>query len=455
MPTTTPRRVRFAAIPLLRQLVLSLAARVLTSDVEPSMPEAPRRRMQPSERRVRVNDVHSQLNETEVAEIVAVDSLDAIRAAISRAAERDLPVSVSGGRHAMGGQQFCADGVQLDTRPLARVLDLDREGGTVEVEAGLQWPELLAYLRREQEGARFAWTFRQKQSGADRLSIGGAVSANAHGRGLAFKPFVDDVESLTLVDAKGDVVTCSRTQNRDLFRLVVGGYGLFGVVYSVRLRLVPRLTLERLVEVRSLDGVVDAFEQRIEDRFLYGDFQFATDPGDPGFLRRGIFSCYRPVAVDAPIPAGQRALSREDWKQLLLLAHVDKAKAWERYSTHYLSTSGQLYDSDAHQLTEYVDDYHAWLDAVTDAPERATEMITELYLPRDRLADFMREAARDFRTHGVDLVYGTVRLIERDDESFLAWAREPWACVIFNLHVVHTPTGLASAADAFRRLIDL
>jgi hypothetical protein len=37
----------------------------------------------------------------------------------------------------------------------------------------------------------------------------------------------------------------------------------------------------------------------------------------------------------------------------------------------------------------------------------------------------------------------------------LAWAREPWACVVLNLHVVHTPEGLAHAADAFRRLIDL
>jgi hypothetical protein len=52
------------------------------------------------------------------------------------------------------------------------------------------------------------------------------------------------------------------------------------------------------------------------------------------------------------------------------------------------------------------------------------------------------------------VIYGTVRLIERDDETVLAWAREPWACIVFNLHVDHTPEGLARAADAFRRLID-
>ena len=52
------------------------------------------------------------------------------------------------------------------------------------------------------------------------------------------------------------------------------------------------------------------------------------------------------------------------------------------------------------------------------------------------------------------MIYGTVRLIERDAESFLAWARQDYACVIFNLHTVHTEEGICDSADAFRRLID-
>jgi hypothetical protein len=55
----------------------------------------------------------------------------------------------------------------------------------------------------------------------------------------------------------------------------------------------------------------------------------------------------------------------------------------------------------------------------------------------------------------VPVIYGTVRLIERDTDSFLAWAREPWACVIFNLCTEHTPGGIDRSAAAFRALIDL
>jgi FAD/FMN-containing dehydrogenase len=401
-----------------------------------------------------VNDVHSALNPTTVAEIVSPGSLAALQRALRRAAAAELPVSVAGGRHAMGGQQFRANGVLLDTTGLRRVLHFDRERGLIEVEAGMQWPELLAFLDRTQRGDERPWAFRQKQTGADRLSLGGAVSANAHGRGLAFGPLVEDVEALTVVGPRGEFDLCSRSQNRELFRRVVGGYGLFGAIYSVTLRLVPRRTLERVVEIRDAEGLAQAFDERIRSGFLYGDFQFMIDPADPGFLRRGVFSCYRPVEGGA-VPAGQRALTRDDWRGLLHLAHVDKAEAWRRYSEHYTATSGQLYLSDAHQLAEYLEGYHAWLDMHTGSPFRGTEMITELYVPRDRLAAFLADAAADLREHRVDVVYGTVRLIERDDETLLAWAREPWACIVMNLHVEHTREGLEHSAEAFRRLIDL
>ena len=71
------------------------------------------------------------------------------------------------------------------------------------------------------------------------------------------------------------------------------------------------------------------------------------------------------------------------------------------------------------------------------------------------LRNFLDEARDDFRKNKVDLIYGTVRLIERDDESFLPWAKQSYACTVFNLHTVHTPDGMQRSADAFRRLIDM
>lgn len=401
-----------------------------------------------------VNDVHSRLNSSIVAEEVRVDSLEAIQAVVRRAGSQRVPVAIAGGRHAMGGQQFCAGGLLVDMRGLDRTLAFDREHGIVEAEAGIQWPALIEYLEASQIATELPWGIAQKQTGADRLSLGGAIAANVHGRGLAMKPFVADVESFELVDPHGDVITCSREENTELFRLAVGGYGLFGCVYSARLRLVPRRVVERVVEVPQIDDLIRLFEERIRDGFLYGDFQFATDSSSDDFLHRGVFSCYRPIEANGPPPSGQRTLTRDDWQRLLYLAHTDKALAFEQYSTYYLSTSGQVYYSDAHQFADYKDGYHEALDVQLATEHRASEMISELYVPRDRLADFMAAVADDFREHDVDAIYGTIRLIERDDESFLTWATDRWACIIFNLCTTHTAKGLDKSADDFRRLID-
>jgi FAD/FMN-containing dehydrogenase len=401
-----------------------------------------------------VNDIHSQLNATAVHRIVHPESISDIQDAVKAARAENRAVSIAGGRHAMGGQQFGAGTVMLDMTRMKRIVDFNWTAGLVEVEAGAQWPDLVADLASLQQGSLVQWGIAQKQTGADRLSIGGALSANIHGRGLTRKPIIDDVVSFKLVDANGELLTCSREENPDRFRLAIGGYGLFGVIASVTLRLARRHKVQRVVALGDIETIMAEFDARIDAGFTFGDFQFAIDPASDDFLREGIFSCYLPVSDDTPIPADQPALSREAWQQLLLLAHTDKRAGVDAYTAHYLSTNGAIAWSDLHQMTDYTDDYHSALDHHLGATAKATEMITEIYVPRSSLAGFMSDVREDFRANDVDLIYGTVRLVERDDESFLAWARESWACIIFNLHTVHTESGLAHAQAAFKRLID-
>lgn len=365
-------------------------------------------------------------------------------------------VSIAAGRHAMGGQQFGAGARLIDMNGLARVVEFDRAKGEIEVEAGIQWPELYRYLLDNQRDAARPWAFVQKQTGADRLSIGGALAANVHGRGLKLRPFVGDVAAFTLVDAQGNLKRCSRTENTDLFRAATGGYGLFGAVGTVRLRLTPRHKVQRTVEVIDLENLPAMFERRIAEGFQYGDFQFATELDSDALLHRGVFSCYRPVDDATPMPpAGERrALSPDAWRELLYLAHVDRARGFQVYANYYLTTSGQFYWSDEHQMSTYVDDAHRALGPRLGEYEHGGEMITEIYVPRDALVRFLGDVRADFRAHRANLIYGTIRLIEREDETLLAWAKQPYACVIFNLHVMPDAAGIEKAKGDFRRLID-
>jgi FAD/FMN-containing dehydrogenase len=209
-----------------------------------------------------VNDVHSGLNATNVRGIHQPISIDALREVIMLAASRGESVAVCGSRHAMGGQQFLSNAQLIDMRSLSRVIALDMERGLLTVEAGIQWPALIegahALQRAHAPTQEPHWGIAQKQTGADALTLGGALSANAHGRGLTMPPIVHDVESFTLIDARGASVLCSRSDNAELFSLAIGGYGLFGVIVTITLRLCARVAVRRVVRMIDIDDAANA-----------------------------------------------------------------------------------------------------------------------------------------------------------------------------------------------------
>ena len=405
------------------------------------------------EREIWVNDVHSQLNRTRVRELLMPRTRDELAEIVRSASQRELSISLSGCRHSMGGQQFATDSICIDTRSLGRVISFDQERGLIEAEAGIQWPKLIrTYLDAQADSAK-QWGIAQKQTGADTFTLGGSLSSNVHGRGLTMKPLISNIESFTLINADGKSIRCSRDENNELFRVAIGGYGLFGLIGSVTLRLVARRKLRRVVEIIRADDLTKHFEERIAQKFLYGDFQFLVDEKSSDFLQRGVFSCYQPIDEREPIVA-EKKLRNNDWLDLLRLAYCDREKAFKRYSDYYLSTNGQTYWSDTSQLSAYLPDYAQKLREQIGG-EKSSLIITEIYVPRADLSDFLAQAAELLRSNRTIVIYGTVRLIEKDDESFLVWAKESYACIIFNLLTLHTPGGIEASARSFRGLIDL
>jgi FAD/FMN-containing dehydrogenase len=192
------------------------------------------------EKEIWVNDVHSQLNRTRVRELLTPRTRDELAEIVASASRKGLAISVSGCRHSMGGQQFASDSICIDTRGLDRLISFDRQRGLLEAEAGIQWPKLIRAYLDAQAGETKQWGIAQKQTGADTFTLGGSLSSNVHGRGLTMKPLISNVEAFTLTTADGKSIRCSREDNSELFRLAIGGYGLFGFIDSVTLRLVPR-----------------------------------------------------------------------------------------------------------------------------------------------------------------------------------------------------------------------
>lgn len=332
-----------------------------------------------------------------------------------------------------------------------RVIGLDSKSGVLSVEGGIEWPELIhGYL--QEQGAAGAWGIRQKQGGGDHMTLGGALSANAHGHCLGAPPLIADVEWIQVATADGKLQKCSRTEEKELFTLAIGGYGLFGIITTVGFRLVPRQKVRRKVEALTLAEGVASVERRASNGAAFGYFQYNTDETSLEFMRTGVLTTYEVVGQETPLGEGNGDIDEEPLALLLALAHKDRRSAYGHYAKFELSKNGNVEWSDLHQLSTYPSGYHAALNKRLADESKSADLVWEFYVPRNDLISFVEEARRLLLKTETPLIYGTVRFIEQDRDSFLAWAKKRYACVIFTPHYSGEAGGIRKAGELYRQL---
>ncbi len=208
-------------------------------------------------------DDASRLNLTKVGEVwqVPVDSDEPegqIAQLLARARAEGRRVSIAGARHSMGGHTIYPGGILINTLPWNQMV-LDENRDLLNVQSGAVWKDVIAYL--DQRG-RSVEIMQSNNS----FSVGGSISVNCHGWQYDRPPIASTVESFRLMQADGTVVHCSRTENRELFSLALGGYGLFGIILDVELRVTANERYRLEQHVVPVDGALATFDATINDR---------------------------------------------------------------------------------------------------------------------------------------------------------------------------------------------
>jgi hypothetical protein len=67
----------------------------------------------------------------------------------------------------------------------------------------------------------------------------------------------------------------------------------------------------------------------------------------------------------------------------------------------------------------------------------------------------MDDLSKANKNQNLDIIYGTIRLIKTDDETYLPWAKQDYACIVLNLRVDHSEAGIKKGKSDFRLLIDV
>jgi L-gulonolactone oxidase len=177
---------------------------------------------------------------------------DELVSIVRASAARGERVKVIGSGHSFT-DIGCTDGCLIRLDNYNKVLDVDRDAGTITAQAGITILELSDAL------AHFGLAM-ENMGDVGYQTISGAISTATHGTGERFRNISSQVAAVTLVLGNGDVVRCSPDQDAEAFKAAQVGLGALGVLSTVTLRCVPAYNIHSMQEPRRIDEVLEQFD---------------------------------------------------------------------------------------------------------------------------------------------------------------------------------------------------
>jgi FAD/FMN-containing dehydrogenase len=247
--------------------------------------------------------------------------------------------------------------------------------------------------------------------------------------------------------ADGAVIACSRTENRELFSLVLGGYGLFGVILDADLRVVPneRLRLEQYVA--PLRAAMQSFARSLPKHpnveLAYARLKITPQRMFDEVL---VNVFYR---EGGPIPHLNGPGS--GWLPRLVFrgsagSTYGKEMRWSAETKIQPELTGTVFSRN-----QLMNDNAEWY---LDHSEKTTDILHEYFVAPEHASEFLIAARKIIRKHDADLLNVTVRDVKADHDTFLNYATQDMIAFVMFFSQPRTPAGDAEMQEMTREMVD-
>lgn len=392
-----------------------------------------------------INDA-SCLNQTPIYGIIDVRTIENIRSALLFAQKNNLKISMTGVRHSMGGQAFYPNALILDMRNFNTVT-LDYDNKIITAQSGATWKQIQEFLHP------YDLSVKVMQS-SNIFSIGGSLSVNAHGMDHRAGSIASTVKSLRIMLADGTIKHISPTEDKKLFNLIIGGYGLFGVIIDAEIEITDNVMYQESKVTIFLEDLPKAITQILNDPTIEMFYaHLSTSPVT--FLNHALIFTYKPYTKNDILIPPLNSPNYPAFKRLLLNASkktfTAKIAKWvlEKYFNDceitventkecLISRNAVMYDS-----VEYL----------KSNMRNQTDILQEYFIPQERLVSFIKQLRTTIRKHNATLLNCSIRLVHKED-NFLTYATRSLVAVVLYLNQTVSESGNRDMLKLTQSLID-
>lgn len=363
-----------------------------------------------------------------------------VRAELDEARANNRPVSVGAARHSMGGQAIPRDGhaITFDNG----LVEADTANSRMRVHAGARWSHVIGVADPLGLGPRVM------QSNND-FGIAATFCVNAHGWPVKEGPMGSTVRSFEMILPDGDLVTCSRTENSDLFGMTMGGYGLTGIITQLDVELAQNQRLEPTYEELPAETFGPRFiEALTDDRVSMAYGRLSVDRAD--FMSSALLITYRPSKDQSDLPAASGSgvtakFASRLYRSQLGNERMKRVRWWfESDFATTLANGPVTRNSLINEPVVTLDDRN---------PDR-TDILHEYFVSPNRFAEFVTLCRDIIPASYQEFLNVTLRFVDTDPDSWMAYATTPRIAAVMSFSQEMTARAEADMQRMTQALID-
>ncbi|WP_170786308.1 FAD-binding oxidoreductase [Ruegeria lacuscaerulensis] len=381
--------------------------------------------------------VHKHLVMTENADDALIT---AIRQELAQAQAEGGPVNVGAARHSMGAQAIPRDGTAITFDNGS--VEIDSAAQTYRAHAGARWSQVIAALDPA------GWSPKVMQSNHD-FGVAATYSVNAHGWPVPFGPMGATVRSLRMILPDGELVTCSPTENADLFNLGMGGYGLIGIIVDLEVEMVSNTRLSPTFKVMEASAFANAFRQAVADpavTMAYGRLNVER----ASFFEQALLITYRETEDQSDLPPASGSGWMSHAASRLYRAQLGN-EAFKSFRWWNETTLGPALGGGEATRNSLINEPVVTLD---DRNPDRTDILHEYFVGFDAFNDFLTACREVIPASYQEFLNVTLRYVAQDDQAVLSFASEPRIAAVMSFSQEMTARAEADMARMTQELID-
>ena len=340
-----------------------------------------------------------------------VEIVEQLKGILEYSRKNRKPISIAGAKHSMGGHTMYPNGIVLNMRPY-KEMQIDTINNILTIGSGALWEDAINYLDKFHKSIAVMQAFSS-------FSIGGSISVNGHGWQKDSPPISSSIISFTLMNYKGEILNCSRTENKELFSLVIGGYGLFGIILDVKLKVVENESLQFKYIRLNPEKYVEQYQKFVTEnpkvKLVFGRLRIS----EKQFLEEATLNYFE--KNDAKLlPLTEYGATNESSKNLVFRSTVN-SEYGKRLRWDLETGMNKVSKNETFSRNNLLNDN---VTLIENKDTSSTDILQEYFIPERHFIEYINELKSVLPNKQIDLLNITIRGVYKDTVSYLNYARE-------------------------------